>query len=71
MMTFEDIRYELHKLGWMERTKDRHYKLNHKLGDVDVQCYCLYLNTEDEKLLSQKTKNYTVKNLLLDDEEAD
>jgi len=68
---FEDIRYELHKLGWMERTKDRHYKLNHKLGDVDVQCYCLYLNTEDEKLLSQKTKNYTVKNLLLDDEEAD
>lgn len=65
---FEDIRYELYKLGWMERTPDRHYKISHKLGDISVPCYCLYLNTEDEKLLPQKTKKCTVKNLLLEED---
>ena len=68
---FEDIRYELHKLGWMERTPDRRYKIGHKLGDISVPCYCLYLNVEDEKLLPQKTKNDTVKKLLLDEDEDD
>lgn len=61
-----DIRHEFHKQGWLERTADRHYKINHKLGDVPVACYCLYLSVDDEKLLPHRTKESQVANLLLD-----
>ncbi len=29
--------------GWLARTRDRHYKIEHKLGGVKVKCYFLYM----------------------------
>jgi hypothetical protein len=29
--------------GWLARTRDRHYKIEHKLGGVKVKCYFIYM----------------------------
>ena len=30
--------------GWLARTSDRHYKIEHKLGGAKVKCYFLYMS---------------------------
>ena len=44
--------------GWLARTSDRHYKIEHKLGGAKVKCYFLYMTDfASKKPASHLTSN--------------